>query len=197
MSRQKCLLVMLMLDAEIVYKLRNSRVLFVCEGSAERVITETLLEADKLIVSSKAAIRDSIEDRPTTICRNAKKIQEAFLSYDYESPVAIVRMLDSLKERFKLSYPFNEQVPVYSFYTRPEIEMLAIIKEGKTNQYNKSKLKPSEYCKKQLGLPDIKQERFLQDYWSDPEELCRCIWIYEQRHKRKNDNEYSLADLLK
>lgn len=177
--------------------LTTHQILFSCEGSAERVITETLLAADALIVDSQQAIRGFIDERPTTACRSAESIQKQFLRYDYDQPIAIVRILDSPKEQFKLAYPYNEQIPVLSFYTRPEIEILAIIKEGKWSQYtNQSKIKPSIYCKTVLQLPSIKQESFLRDYWSDTDELCTCIRQYNQYHNSDN-SEHTLYDLLR
>lgn len=187
-----------MLDDRDKAMLQNARVLFVCEGSCERIIIETLLSAGKLIVDESAAIRDTIADRPTVVCRSAKTIQDTFLGYDYDKPVVIVRILDSRKERFKLSYPYSETVTVLNCYTTPEIEMLTIIKEGQLDRYTnkfKSTLKPSEFCKKELGLSRIKNETFLRDYWWDAEELCDCLHSYRRQHKPKD--EPTIADLLR
>lgn len=156
-----------MLDDVSRRLLQNACVLFVCEGSCERIAIETLLRADRLIVSESAAIRDTITDRPTVNCRSAKTVQEVFLGYDYERQVAIVRILDSRKERFQLSYPYRESDRVFSCYTTPGIEMLAIAKEGKLDRCSrrfKTKIKTSEFCKKELGLTDIKKGSFLRDY---------------------------------
>ncbi|KAA8827906.1 hypothetical protein [Bifidobacterium tissieri] len=189
-----------MLDAVSRSTLQNASVLFVCEGSCERIIIETLLTADKLVVDESNVIRDDIADRPTTNCRAARTVQETFLGYEYDNPVAIVRILDSRRERFRLSYPYNETVPVFSCYTTPEIEMLAIIKEDALNRYNKrakSKTKPSDFCKKELGLSRIKNEEFLHDYWSDADELCQCLTKYRSIHKAARKDELVIADLLK
>ncbi|KFI97577.1 hypothetical protein [Bifidobacterium stellenboschense] len=189
-----------MLDDRSRATLQNARILFVCEGSCERVVIETLLASGKLIIDESAAIRETITDRPTTNCRAAKTIQDVFLGLDYEQPVAIIRILDSRKEQFHLSYPYSETVPVFNCYTRPEIEMLAIIKENEFGRYNKrakNKAKPSEFCKKTLGLGNIKNESFLRRYWSDADELCRCLLEYRRLHKPERDNELTIADLLK
>ncbi|MDD6462292.1 MAG: hypothetical protein PUF51_07615 [Bifidobacteriaceae bacterium] len=187
-----------MLSNEERNRFATSKVLFVCEGSCERVIIETLLREGRLIVDESDAISDNF-DRPTTNIRKASTIEETFLMFDYEQPVLIARILDSLGEKFKLSYPFETSTSVMDFHTRPEIEMLAIIKEGAEQDYlhrKKSAMKPSEYCKKVLGLTHIKQEDFLQRYWADPDELCECIRSYAHSHKMEKD-EHSLADLLR
>lgn len=189
-----------MLDDHSRLMLCDARVLFVCEGSCERVIIETLLAADKLIIDESAAIRDSITDRPTTNCRAANTIQDTFLGYDYDQSVAIVRILDSRRERFRLASPYSEVVPVLNCYTTPEIEMLAIIKEDALDRYGKrakNRVKPSDFCKKELGLSRIKSERFLRDYWSDADELCRCLRKYRSIHKVESKDELVIADLLK
>lgn len=189
-----------MLDDESRATLQHARVLFVCEGSCERVIIETLLAAGELIIDESAAIRETITDRPTTNCRAAKTIQDVFLGLDYEQPVAIVRVLDSRKERFRLSYPYSETVPVFNCYTTPEIEMLTIIKEGQLDRYNKhakNTTKPSDFCKKELGLSHIKNEVFLQRYWADANELRECLVEYRRIHKFEKRNELVIADLLK
>ncbi|MBT1161165.1 MULTISPECIES: hypothetical protein [Bifidobacterium] len=188
-----------MLDEQSKFMLQSARVLFVCEGSCERVIIETLLAAGKLIVDESSVIKDTITERPTVICRSAKTIQDTFLGYDYDKQVAIVRILDSRKERFKLGYPYNETIPVFSCYTTPEIEMLAIIKEQQLDRYTnrfKSKLKPSEFCKKELELTRIKNEAFLRDYWHDADELCDCLELYRRQHVSKEKGELIIADLL-
>lgn len=189
-----------MLDEHSRLILQDARVLFVCEGSCERIIIETLLANNQLIINENAAIRDDIADRPTTNCRAARVIQDTFLGYDYDKSVAIVRILDSRKERFHLSYPYSETIPVFNCYTTPEIEMLAIIKEDQLDRYNKrakNKIKPSEFCKKELGLSHIKNEEFLRNYWSDANELRRCLLKYRSIHKTEKKGELVVADLLK
>lgn len=56
---------------------------------------------------------------------------------------------------------------MHYFLTRPEIEILAIIREGMYADFtNQSGKDAAEYCKTTLGMPKIKQEAFLRDYWN-------------------------------
>lgn len=94
--------------------------------------------------------------------RKASSIQDEYLKYDYEWPVAIARIIDSRGERFELGNLYRDRYPVVNFITHPEIEMLAIVREGKFDEYTrirKSSFKPSDYCKTVLGMRQIKSEK--------------------------------------
>ena len=87
--------------------------------------------------------------------------------------------------------------PVYiTLTTRPEIEILAIIKEGAYRDWTHvNNMKPSEFCKEKLGLHKIKQYAFLRQYWNDADELCRVIEQYRRNHHFQN-HERCLAEIL-
>lgn len=57
---------------------------------------------------------------------------------------------------------------VVNLRTHPEIEMLVIINEGMYGKYtNGSKrLKPSDYCKRELGMKQVKSRAWLERYWA-------------------------------
>ena len=57
-------------------------------------------------------------------------------------------------------------------------------------------MKPSEYCKAQLGYKNIKTPDFIEGYFMNIDRLVSAIYEY----KRVSDvrkGEYSLVDLLK
>lgn len=57
-------------------------------------------------------------------------------------------------------------------------------------------MKPSEYCKAQLGYKNIKSSDFIEGYFMNIDRLVSAIYEY----KRVSDvrkGEYSLVDLLK
>lgn len=70
--------------------------------------------------------------------------------------VEVFRILDSRRERFKIDKAYIHKVEVREVITFPEIEMLIILKEGKAKEYEKSGLKPSEYCKGVLRMKKVK-----------------------------------------
>ena len=79
--------------------------LVICEGTAEEVVFNKLLEADKLVFTS-----NMLHDIMRT--RGVRKIQEEYLSFRFDYPVCIVRLADSPSERFELTSLYKERFPV-------------------------------------------------------------------------------------
>lgn len=72
--------------------------------------------------------------------------------------------------------------------------MLIIINEGKYDQYKKSKMKPSEFCKSELKLKNVKNYHFVYSYFSNINTLVYCI--HEYKRISRINNEHTLCDLL-
>ncbi|MGN0262624.1 MAG: hypothetical protein ACI4B9_07295 [Eggerthellaceae bacterium] len=159
-----------------------------CEGTAEQIAIETLLSKDALIFPKADVVS-------VTRTRKAADIQTEFLNYDYDWPVCIIRILDSRKERFKLGNLYSERFPVLSYVTHPEMEVLAIIREDAWNQWHKSRKKPSDFCKQELGMSEIKRANFLKDYW-DADSLTAAACEYRRLSKIPK-GELCLADLIR
>lgn len=77
--------------------------------------------------------KDNIVD--ITRKRKAADIQSGYLRFEYDWPVCVVRILDSLRERFGLGSLYASRFPVISVHTKLEIEMLIIIREGEYSEY--------------------------------------------------------------
>ena len=169
--------------------------LLYCEGSAERVIMEIVLDARMLVFGQDEVIPERMTGRPTIQRGNPNKMASQYLQESYEAPVVILYILDSRKEHLRLP-KYAAETPVHYFLTRPEIEILAIIREGMyvdfTNQSGKD---AAEYCKTTLGMPKIKQEAFLRDYWN-ASDLRDAVIEYSKKHKFEK-GELSLANLLR
>ena len=87
-----------------------------------------------------------------------------------------------------------------SFFTRPEIEMLAIHAAGAYAKWlgasrRDKRLRPSEFCKGSLGMSGIKSGEFLDSYWT-ADRLVKAIRAYDE-HRNRSKGELSLGDLLK
>jgi len=164
-------------------------VLFVCEGGAEHLILNKLDQAGYLLCPSENI-------RGFSDVRKAAAIENEYLQMDYDKELIIVRVVDSIKEQFKLGPLYRERYPVFSILTRPEIEMLVVLNEGKLAEYNKvkSQIKPSLFCSNTLGLKDIKRPSYLEDYWNE-ENLRQAILEYKRVSGIK-PGELCLADLL-
>lgn len=159
-----------------------------CEGTAEKVTVDILLEADALVFPEADVV-------DVTRLRKASDIQDNYLNLDYDWPVCIVRVLDSRKERFKLGNLYAGRFPVVSYVTHPEIEVLAIIREGAWRRWHGGRMKPSDFCKQELGMREVKREGFLRDYW-DADSLTAAAREYRRLSKIPK-GELCLTDLIR
>lgn len=159
-----------------------------CEGTAEKVAVDILLEADALVFP-KADVVD------VTRLRKASDIQDKYLNLDYDWPLCVVRVLDSRKERFKLGNLYAGRFPVVSYVTYPEIEVLAIIREGAWRRWRGGRMKPSDFCKQELGMREVKREGFLRGYW-DADSLTAAARVYRRLSKIPK-GKLCLADLIR
>jgi len=104
--------------------------------------------------------------------------------------------LDSRKENFKLSKAYKDKINVINIITAPEIEMLIIINENKYSEYKKSKVKPSEFCKINLKMKNVKSYHFVMKYFSDIRVLLNSISEYKRISNIKK-GEKTFLDLIK
>ena len=162
----------------------------ICEGTAEQVIIEKLLDADKLIFSRSQLLEEKI-----IRCRSSKSFEERYFRKGFAEKITVLWILDSRKERFKLSKAYEHKVNVINIITAPEVEMLVIFNEKKYKDFKKSRKKPSEFCKEDLHYPNVKSTAFVQDYFDDVDTLVRSITNYRRLSNIPN-GEYSLLDLL-
>lgn len=158
-----------------------------CEGTAEQVVVEKLLEADALIVPAENVIG-------VTRKRSAAGIKEEYLNYDYPWPVCIARVLDSRAEKFLLGKLYA-RFRVLSFITHPEAEIFAVMREGAWDKWKRSGKKPSDFCKQDLGMSEIKSNEFLTVYW-DVDSIAAAAREYKRLSKIGKD-ELCLADLIR
>lgn len=114
---------------------------------------------------------------------------------DYAYKLSIIRILDSKKERFKLDKAYESKVDIINVVTAPEIEMLIIINENKYNEFSRSRKSPSEFCKSNLKMHNVKKYSFILDYFADAHNLLKAIIKYDSIHKVTAD--YTIQDLLK
>ena len=73
--------------------------------------------------------------------------------------------------------------------------MLIILREGKYRDFKKSGKKPSDFCREDLRLPDVKSYEFVKRYFADPAVLVESIKKYHETAKVRK-GEYTLLDLL-
>lgn len=84
---------------------------------------------------------------------------------------------------------------IINIITSPEIEILMIIHKGDYSKYTnkrKSKMKPSEFCKIEYGLPGIKRSGMVREFFG-VNALVSSINEYARVTKTEG---YTLKDLL-
>ena len=108
----------------------------------------------------------------------------------------MIRILDSRREEFRLSKAYEQKIDVVNIITAPEIEMLIIHAEGAYDQFKRSGKKPSEFCKTNLRMHDVKSYDFVKQYFSNPQLLVKAIKEY-RRTANIPKGEYRLSDLLR
>ncbi len=163
----------------------------ICEGNAEHAIMDLLLENDKLIFRE-----GDLLDGKIIRCRDGKTFEQRYLRKGFSNTITILRILDSRREKFRLSKGYIDKIDVINIITAPEIEMLMICNEQKYNAFKKSGKKPSEYCKTDLGFSNVKSYDFVKNYFKDVDKLLMSIHEY-RRLSNIPKGEYTLNDLLK
>ena len=172
--------------------LEDSLVACICEGGAETVIMNMLLDNDLLIFNRQQLIDEEVLKRIS-----AKEFQKKYLHFAYDKKIIILRIIDSRNEKFTLNEVYRCQVEVIDVITAPEIEMLIIINEDKYRKFCTSGIqKPSDYCKQVLKMNNVKSRTFIKEYFSNIDDLVKSIREYCRIHKKRK-NEHNLCDLLK
>lgn len=163
----------------------------ICEGSAEKAIINLLLDNDLCIFKKEDLIEQELLS-----CRSAKSFEERYLRKTFDDKISVIRVLDSRKEVFKLSKAYKDKIDVINIVTAPEIEVLIILREGKYQNFKKTKLKPSDYCKQKLKMSNVKDYDFVTDYFSDVSVLVDVLKQYKKLPNTPK-TELTLSDLLK
>lgn len=162
----------------------------ICEGAAESAIIDLLLDQNKLIIT-----RDDLIDGRVIKVRGGKKFASTYLRKSFANKIKIYRVLDSRSEKFNLPTLYLTKVEVINVITAPEIEMLIIHAEDKYNEFKKSKKKPSDFCKQDLRMTEVKKYEFITGYFCDVNKLIDCINLHKKKARQQSD-EIFLADLL-
>lgn len=71
---------------------------------------------------------------------------------------------------------------------------MVIINEGAYDEFKKSNMKPSAFCKQKLGMRAVKRPEEVRRYWT-PTSLQWAVEQYARLH-RFEKGEFSLADIL-
>lgn len=163
----------------------------ICEGAAENAVMDILLDADLLVFSREEMLEEAV-----IRCREGNKFEQKYLRKGFADKISVIRILDSRREKFKIGKAYEHKIDVINVITAPEIEMLIIFAENQYKEFKKSGKKPSDFCKENLRMPEVKSYDYVFNYFSDSKILVSAIKEYH-RIARIPKGEYTLLDLLK
>ena len=175
------------------------KTLIMCEGPNELKIINLLLENKKL----KFSYDDLLDMRPF----HARQLSSPQLkpALDaYHGDIEVYRVGDKLSDNLLIPKELSSKIKKQSkFCTKPEIEMLLIIAENKTAEFEKVKStqKPKDFCKQNVTYNRKRYNNstdFYENYFSDNiDTLVFAITEYHRTHKKHKSDEGYLYDLLK
>ena len=171
-----------------------------CEGPNELEIVKILLE-NNCFIFSEDDLLDLMPFHARQIS-SSPAVKTALNIYP-GNDVVVYRIGDKLNDTLKIPNDYKGKITeVKKYCTKPELEMLLIISEGKESDYEKvkSKTMPKEYAKAHIVFKRKRYDnstRFYKDYYSGrSEKLVDDIKKYKQI-KSNAKGELYLADLLK
>lgn len=168
----------------------SENVACLCEGSAEEIILNKLLDGNKLIFT-----RDNLLDNRILRVRNAETFASKHLNYSFTDIISVYRIHDSPRENFKMPKAYQNKVKILDVFTKPEIEILLLLNEGKYENWTRSKNdKPSIYAKSLFPGVKIKSKEFNDSYW-DCDSIIKSAELYKQ--KSSSSEGMVLFDLIK
>jgi len=177
---------------KIPINLDNKLILCFYEGNAEKEILDMLMDNDKLIFTKKELIDEDFQKRISV-----KKVVQKYLKFDYDKDVAIVRVIDSKTEQFKLKKPYNLMYKeIYNCRTYPEIEYLLILyhhDEVKFKKENKKEgLKACEFCKKYYEYSKAQDKKYFQNNFNIKDLLSTL-----EKYDMTQPDEHTIYSLVK
>lgn len=179
--------------------LQSRDVLFSCEGTAEAVIIECLVQGSRTLVPRSQIVEDR-DGKPFTTLRKIKDLQNEFFGIDYPHGLMIVRIKDHSSENFAIPKLYKNNVIYRDVITRPEIESLVLARENQLrawSQHGKTQMKPSEWCEQKLGFGKrLKTYQFLIDYWNSADVIIDAIEKYDSLLGKHRHEQLNLSDLL-
>ena len=178
------------------------KILVMCEGPNEKAVVEMLLDAGRLKFSKDDLVGLNVY--------HARQLTSSIIKTNlsiYTGDFEVYRIGDTLTDKLSVPLDYKERIKgIRKFCTKPELEMLLIIAEGKEAEFDKvkagkRKMKAKDFCKANVVHNRKRYDnstQFYRDYFgSDIETLVEVIEKYKQSHgAHKKDEEY-LADLLK
>lgn len=170
----------------------------ICEGAAEKVIIQLLLENNELIFKEEHLLDSKIL---TGSFRQVTKFTQQYLTMDYGEQKPIVLCIQDNNTKFNLKKPYMDKIKgPYLIITSPEIEMLMIHSLGLYEEFQKVKstIKPSDFTAKYLKKKSsvIKEKSYVKDFYQKYS-LKEAILCHSRKGNKKDKKNLFLSELLK
>ncbi len=173
-----------------------------CEGPNGKAVVEMLLDAGRLKFSKDDLVGLNVY--------HARQLTSSIIKTNlsiYTGDFKVYRIGDTLTDKLSVPLDYKERIKeIRKFCTKPELEILLLIADGKDAEFEKVKAGkdrkgPKSFCKTKVVYNHKRYDnstQFYLDYFgSDIDLLVTAIKKYKQKHgAHKKDEEY-LADLLK
>lgn len=174
--------------------------LIMCEGPNELAIMRILIKNDCLFFSE--------DDLLNLVPYHARQIKKSVVVQTalnlYPGEVKILRVGDGLNEKLAIPKEYEEKIiGVEKYCTKPELEMLLIIAENLSKEYEKVKptMKPKIFAKKNIKCGRKKYDNstvFYEEYFGkNVDLLVQSLKTYKKLKGSHKKDELFLADLLK
>ena len=178
------------------------KILVMCEGPNEKAVVEMLLDAGRLKFSK--------DDLVGLNAYHARQLTSSIIKTNlsiYTGDFEVYRIGDTLTDKLSVPLDYRERIKgIRKFCTKPELEILLLIADGKDAEFEKVKAGkdrkgPKAFCKANVVYNHKRYDnstQFYLDYFgSDIDSLVTAITKYKQKHGAHQKDEEYLADLLK
>ena len=157
-----------------------------CEGQSEVALIESLIEKGHSL-----KVENIFMDKPI-VARQIQKYIPTINLLPIDCKINILRVGDTQKEELSLSglELREEYITVQKYCTKPELEIIVIIKENLFDKYckNSNKIRPKQFVKRNIKEFDI------NDYFKK-NDMYYSLKEYKSLKQHKKNEEY-LIDLF-
>ncbi len=176
------------------------KILIMCEGPNELEIVRILLENDCFSFTEEDLL--NLTPYHARQIKSSTAVKTALNIYP-ENDVVVYRIGDKQNEKLKIPEEYKDKIQrIEKYCTKPELEMLLIISEGLTDDFEKvkSRISPKDFAKAKIifgGKRYNNSTKFYKDYYSGRVDLLIDSIKEYKRIKSHANLELYLADLLK
>lgn len=163
------------------------KILVMCEGPNEKAVVEMLLDAGRLKFSKDDLVGLNVY--------HARQLTSSIIKTNlsiYTGDFEVYRIGDTLTDKLSVPPDYRERIKgIRKFCTKPELEILLLIADGKDAEFEKVKAGkdrkgPKAFCKANVVYNHKRYDnstQFYLDYFeSDIDLLVTAITKYKRKH---------------